>query len=124
MNIKPCTRYFHHSLKMSGPLEEKYEKLRLLKETSPKVRKRILKDCNASLLYCLCECALNVLKGTVPLEKAQKTRLGRFKHKLRKLASKKTRVKIKKRIVQTGGFIGALLTPVLSFLASLISSKI
>lgn len=109
---------------MTAPLKEKFEKLRLLKESSPKVRKRILKDCNTSLLYCLCECALNVLKGVVPLEKAQKKRLGRFKHKLRKLASKKTRVKIKKRIVQTGGFIGALLTPVLSFLGTLLSNKL
>lgn len=124
MNIRSCNRSNVHSLKMSSPLEEKFEKLRLLKESSPKVRKRILKDCNTSLLYCLCECALNVLKGTVPLEKAQKKRLGRFKHKLRKLASKKTRVKIKKRIVQTGGFIGALLTPVLSFLGTLLSNKI
>ena len=124
MNIRSCILANVHSLKMSSPLEEKFEKLRLLKESSPKVRKRILKDCNSSLLYCLCECALNVLKGTVPLEKAQKKRLGRFKHKLRKLASKKTRVKIKKRLVQTGGFIGALLTPVLSFLGTLLSNKI
>ena len=109
---------------MSDAIEEKFAKLRLLKESSPKVRKRILKECNSSLLCCLCECALNILKGTVPLKDAQKKRLGRFKHKLRKLASKKTRVKIKKRLVQTGGFLGALLTPVLSFLGTLLNNKI
>ena len=124
MNIKSSQTLISHSLKMSAPIEEKFEKLRLLKESSPKVRKQILKDCNSSLLCCLCECALNILKGAVPLKEGQKKRLARFKHKLRKLASKKTRRKIKKRIVQTGGFIGALLTPVLSFLGTLLSNKI
>ena len=124
MNINSNTAIISHSFKMTAPIEEKFEKLRLLKEASPKVRKQILKDCNSSLLCCICECAINILKGTVPLKEAQKKRLARFKHKLRKLASKKPRRKIKKRIVQTGGFIGALLTPVLSFLGTLLSNKI
>ena len=110
--------------KMSARLTENFFKLKLLKEASPKMRKKILKDCKKNLLCCICECALNVLKGNVPLKKSQKSKLRRFKERLRKLVSKKTRVKIKKRIVQSGGFIGALLTPVLSFLGTLLSSKI
>ena len=124
MNIKRRTHTYLHSFIMESSLEDKFEKLKLLKDSSPKVRKEILKECKSSLLCCLCECALNILKGNVPLKKAQKSRLARFKHKLRKLASKKTRVKIKKRIVQSGGFIGALLTPIVSFLGSLLSNKI
>jgi hypothetical protein len=109
---------------MTARIKENFFKLKLLNDATPKMRKKILKDCKRNLLCCICECALNVLKGNVPLKKSQKSKLARFKERLRKLASKKTRAKIKKRIVQSGGFIGALLTPVLSFLGTLLSSKI
>src|SRR6218665_2327555 len=73
--------------------------LRLLKKASSKMRKKIMKGCNRGLLCCLCECAQNVLKGNVPLSKPQKSKLSRFRYKLRSLASKKTRVVVKKKIV-------------------------
>lgn len=88
------------------------------------MRKEILKNCNKYLLCCLCECARNVLKGNVPVTEAQKSKLGRFKKKLREFASKKTRAAVKRKLVQTGGFIGALLTPVLSFLGTLLAPKL
>jgi len=109
---------------MSARLMKNFAELKLLKEASPGMRKKIMKNCKKTLMCCLCECALNVLKGNVPLKKAQKSKLSRFKQKLRKLSSKKTRQNIKRRIVQSGGFIGALLTPVLSFLGTLLSNKI
>ena len=108
---------------MSSKLKKYFAKLRLLKKASAKVRQRILKNCNKNLLCCLCECAKNVLKGNVPLTKPQKSKLSRFKKKLRNLASKKTRTVIKKKLIQSGGFLGALLTPVLSFLGSLLNSN-
>lgn len=108
---------------MSSRLKKYLVKLRLLKKSSSKVRNKILKNCNKNLLCCLCECAKNVLKGNVPLTKPQKSKLSRFKQKLRNLVSKKTRIKVKRRLVQTGGFLGALLTPVLSFLGSLLIPK-
>lgn len=110
-----------HSLKMSSRLKKYLVKLRLLKEASSKVRKNILKNCNKNLLHCLCECAKNLLKGNVPMTKPQKSKLSRFKKKLRNLVSKKTRATVKKRLIQSGGFLGALLTPVLSFLGSLLN---
>lgn len=112
-----------HSVKMSSRLKKYFAKLKLLKKATSKVRKNILKNCNRNLLCCLCECAKNVLKGNVPMTKPQKCKLRRFKKKLRNLVSKKTRVTIKKKIIQSGGFIGALLTPVLSFLGSLLNTN-
>src|ERR1700733_2785966 len=109
---------------MSSRLMKNLQNLKLIKEASPNVRKHILKDCKRNLLCCICECALNILKGNVPLKKSQKSKLARFKQRLRNLASKKTRSKVKRRIIQSGGFIGALLTPVLSFLGTLLSNKI
>lgn len=106
---------------MSSRLKKYFAQLQLLKDASPKLRSQILKNCNKYLLCCLCECANNILIGNVPLTKAQKKKLARFKNKLRQLASKKTRVADKKEIIQTGGFIGALLTPVISILGSLLA---
>jgi|ERR1700733_1125585 len=111
-------------VKMSSRLLKNLQHLKLIKEAPPIARKHILKECKKNILCCICECALNILKGNVPLKKSQKSKLARFKQKLRKLASKKTRSKVKKRIIQSGGFIGALLTPVLSFLGTLLSNKI
>lgn len=106
---------------MASRLKKYLAKLKLLKQASAKVRKNILKNCNKNLLCCICECAKNVLKGNVPLTKPQKSKLRRFKKKLRNLVSKKTRAAVKKKLVQSGGFLGALLTPVLSFLGSLLN---
>ena len=105
---------------MSSRLKKYFAKLKLLKDASAKIRKDILKDCSKGLLCCLCECAKNVLKGNVPLTKVQKNKLKRFKKKLRNLSSKKVRVQDKKKIVQSGGFLSALLTPVISLLGSLL----
>jgi hypothetical protein len=103
---------------MSSRLKKHLVKLRLLKNATAKVRKNILKNCSKNLLCCICECTKNVLKGNIPLTGTQKRKLGRFKRKLRKLVSKKTGIAIKKKLVQTGGFLGILLPPILSFLGS------
>src|SRR6218665_509213 len=86
----------HHSIKMSSRLQKYLAVLKLLKKTSTKVRKNIMKDCNRNLLCCLCECAQNVLKGNVPLSKRQRSKLSRFRDKLWSLAPKKTRIAVKK----------------------------
>src|SRR6218665_1893165 len=106
---------------MSKRLQKYHVQLKLLKEASAIMRKEILKNCKKYLLCCLCECAQNVLKGNVPMTKAQKTKLARFKKKLREFASKKTRATVKRKLAQTGG---ALLTPVLSFLGTLLAPKL
>ena len=86
---------------------------------STKVKKNIVKNCNKTC--CLCQCARNVLKGNVPFSNPQKNKLHRFRQKLRDLASKKTRVTIKKKLLQSGGFLSALLTPEVSFLGAILN---
>ena len=82
--------------------------------------KSILKNAPPDLVKALCECSLNVLKGNIKLNKTQKTRLRRYKNILRQLASKKPATKTRKQLLQKGGFIGALLGPVLGVLGSLL----
>jgi hypothetical protein len=55
----------------------------------------------------------------VPLSVEHKRRLKRHKLSLRKLAQKKTPTKTKKKIVQNGGFLGAILGPIVKVLGGL-----
>ena len=71
-------------------------------------------------MNCFCECAKNILKGNVPLSRRQMSTLRRQKQNLRQLALKKVAVKKKKKILQKGGFISALLGPALSLLGSVV----
>jgi hypothetical protein len=105
---------------MSQTLKKFTPYLRLLHKSSPKVRKALTKrHCNPEFIKCICECVKNVLVGNVSLSKEHKKKLKRHRHSLRKLASKKTPLTVKKRIIQSGGFLGALLGPIVKVLGGL-----
>ena len=93
--------------------------LRCLKHSVCKKRKDNIRKCDNDLICSLSEFCHNVLKGNIPLIPAQKVNLRRHKHNLRKLSTKKTSIKAKKKILQRGGFLGSLITPILSVLDSL-----
>jgi hypothetical protein len=107
---------------MSKTLKKYAPFLRALhKATSDKARRSMLKDkMDNGFICCVSECAQNLLKGRVPLTSAQKKKLTRRKRSLRQLSAKKTSYKKKRHIIQTGGFIGALLTPIISILGGLL----
>jgi len=65
------------------------------------------------------ECIRNLLNGNVPLNKSQKKKLAAKKNILRQLAVKKTSLQKKKKLIQSGGFLGALLGPIVSAIGSL-----
>src|SRR6267154_2230536 len=105
---------------MSQSLKKYSSYLRMLQKSSPKVRSTLTKKhCSPEFIKCICECAKNVLVGNVALSSEHKRRLKRHKLSLRKLALKKTPMKIKKKIVQSGGFLGALLGPIVKILGGL-----
>ena len=109
---------------MSERLKKYAPYLRMLYKSSPKVRKAIAKkNCSPEFIKCLCECAKNVLVGNVELSPAHKRQLKRHKRLLRKLVLKKTSLKAKKKIVQTGGFLGALLGPIVKILGGLFGAN-
>lgn len=92
--------------------------LRALSTISPAMCKAVIKAADKDLINTLCECSHNVLKGNVPLTPAQKNRLRRHKRTLRGLVQKQSLGK-KKTLLQSGGFLGALLGPVVSLLGGL-----
>ena len=105
---------------MSHDVRKHSEFLKVLVRCSAKQRKALLHKAGPKLLKTLCECTLNVLKGNVRLTTRQKRQLVRHKKNLRFLADKKISYKRKKQLlIQKGGFLPALLAPILSTLAGL-----
>ena len=99
---------------MSTRLKRQAFVLKALAKSHPHVCKSILRGADKDLLQCLSECAHNILKGNVPLKSTEKSQLTKYKQKIRKVANKKTSLKQKQKIVQTGGFLPALLAPLLT----------
>lgn len=98
--------------------------LRALYLLDGKQRLLLLRRASPNLIKCICECALNILIGNVPLKTQEKKRLRKYVDVLRKLADKKKRNK-KRVILQTGGstFLPTLLLPIVTtVLSNLITS--
>lgn len=81
-----------------------------------KVSKAIIKNADSDFICSLCDCAYNLLKGNVQLTVAQKKTLIKYKKHLRSLVNKKTGLRKKRQILQTGSgaFLAALLAPLAS----------
>jgi hypothetical protein len=67
----------------------------------------------------MCECAQNLLKGNVKLTKGQREKIRSRKQSFRKLVFKRTPLAKKRQILQKGGFLGALLRPIVAALGGL-----
>ena len=97
--------------------------LKVLGTAHPSVVKAILKGHNKDLIDCLGECCHNILCGNVPLSKQHKSKLVKYKHQLRKVADRKTTLANKERVVQSGGFLPALLAPLISAVIAPLAKK-
>lgn len=99
-------------------LNLKREHLSLLKLLSKcKNPKHIVQELDSEILNCISECCLNILQGNIPLSFREKAKLEKHAKKIRDLTHKKLSIKNKKKILQTGGFLPALLSPVIGALA-------
>ncbi len=109
---------------MSDRLCKNLPLLKLLYKASSKQRRVILQSASDQLILTLCEIALNVLRGTIPLNNAQFRRLKKRKEEIKYAASKKINVEKKKRMInQRGGFLLPLLSVAIPFITSLITSR-
>ena len=87
--------------------------LEMLSKSNNKYRKALLSGAPPEIIHLLSECALNILKGTITLTKEEKSKLRPHKNALRKIATKRVSNRTKKKIIQKGGMLNALLKPVL-----------
>jgi len=110
---------------MSTQIRKYYPVLKKMVRMGNATRTRAIKQCNRELIDCISECAKNVIKGNVPLNKRQFTSLQRKKKDIRALASKRTSVK-KKRVIasQKGGFLTSLLVPAVAALGSILADHL
>ena len=100
--------------------QKQIEILRSLCHMNSRQRFYSIKFAEPSLIACICESALNVLKGNVPLKKSQKSRLRKHANVLRNLARPCEKIQKKRAIIQQGGggFLPALLIPIISTVLS------
>ena len=107
---------------MSQCLRNNIDFLRVLKKSNSKQRRAILQAADNQLLKAICECVINVLRGTVKINPKQKTQLKRYKASLRELADKGVPLKKKKKtlVQKGGGFLSIILPTVLQTLASIL----
>jgi len=76
----------------------------------------MIKKSTKDFVDTLVEICVNVIKGNVPLNPTQFRRLKRFHKQLKAVTLKKTSQTKRKQIFQRGGFLGALLKPILGLL--------
>jgi hypothetical protein len=107
---------------MSQRIKLAYDDLRKIKRMDPNSRRIFIKNCDKECIIRLCECAKNLLKGQAPLKACHLKKLSRHKHTLRKLALKSTSLKQRKRLIQKGGFLAALLPALIPALGSLLAN--
>ena len=84
--------------------------LHLLTKADGKLIKAVIANGKQELVDSLCECAHNILKGNVALKTIHKAKLRRYRGLMRSLVKRKA-AKNKRKILQTGGFVSALLAP-------------
>lgn len=98
--------------------------LKLLYKASPKMRKVILLQSGPDLMLSLCEIALNVLNGNIPLTSRQYDQLKKKKKQIRLIADKKVKIAKKNKLVnQSGGFLLPLLGAALPFVVDLVRGR-
>ena len=90
-----------------------------INKMTPKKRKQFIACCNRETLNCLCECAKNILRGNIKLSRSQLSKLKKHKSAIRNITLKKTPLYTKRKLLQRGGFISALIGPAISLLTSL-----
>lgn len=86
-------------------------------------RKNILQSASKDLVLTLCEIALNILRGNIPLTAKQFKKFKKQKTKIKLCADKKASLKRKRKAIQTGGFLLPLLSVAIPVLSSLFASS-
>ena len=95
--------------------------LKALKKMSNKSRREFLKSCDGRVIDSLSEVCQNLLKGRIKMSAQQIRKLKRHRKSIRAVACKRNCLKKRRKIIsQTGGFIGALIGPLVTGLSSLL----
>ena len=86
-------------------------------------RNAIIDEGGKDLVCCICDCIKNVLRGNIPVSDEEKQKLKPYRHCLRKLAKKKMTDKKRRQLLQTGGFLDALIPILVTLVGKLFSEQ-
>jgi hypothetical protein len=105
---------------MSARVKKFLPEIKRVARLTAKDRQKFVKTCSKDFIFCVCECIKNVLKDKLPLKPHHLKVLRKHKGVLRKLALKKTSLATRRKILQKGGFLAALLPALVGGLGSII----
>ena len=114
-------------MKTSKKLKRWAPILKALITLTPSERSHILRNAKPELIAAISECTDNLLRGAVPLSKAQLGKLRKHRKQLHTLASNQIGLGRKKAILsnrQTGGFLPLLLAPLAGVLGSVLGEVV
>ncbi len=86
--------------------------------------KKFIKNVDKDFINAISEICDNIIKGNVSLTKNQFIKLKRYYKHLKIIGDKKKSLNIKKKYIQSGGFLSAIIAPLIGFLGTIISSVI
>lgn len=101
---------------MSKRIKKYVETLNYLSKCDRRTGKSIINSANSELINCISDICYNMLRGNLKINSTQKTKLDKYKNNIRKIANKKATQKSKKELIQKGGFLGAILAPLIGSL--------
>lgn len=83
-------------------------------------RLAMLPRARKELVMTLVEAAKMILNGKVEISRPQLKQLHRYEKLLRSLISKKSNLETKRQLIQTGGFVGFLLKPLMGLVKNML----
>lgn len=101
---------------MSKRVEDCAHILNTICHTKGKTRRELLKILDNKTIKAICDCSLNIVRGTLKITPEEKEKLRKHEKSLLKLIDKRIPIKQKKELIQQkgGGFLLPLLAPVLA----------
>ena len=98
--------------------------LDVLHKAMKEQRNALINTATNDQIQCICDCASNILNENIKITETHLKRLKRYQNHLRFLADKKGGLDKKRIVIQEGGFLPLLLTPILSVAGSLLADVI
>ena len=99
--------------------------LKVLHDAKPEVRRTVVENADKELIDTICDCVHGILSGKVKVSPKIRQKLNRKRQLLNQLHNKRIGVRKKKQLlVQDGGFLPALLAPILGLAASVVGGLI
>ena len=115
-------------VKMSDKIQKYIDLLQLFQKATPAQRKILLEVANNDFIRTLCECCHNANRGNIPLAPKTKRKLKKYANTMRKVASRNDKYKgigqKRQLLIQEGGFLPALLAPIISLAGGLIGELV